>query len=575
MKLGCLIHLAILGLMIGGYHAWLSPTVDSPELWIIAVVAALLSFLGFSILYNAWLASRDSAALAAALRGMPPRHGKWSAVSGRLTATGDSLSAPFSGRECVIYEYEISHDIEVSNRDDNGPQSRKIVDFLGLRMTDCAIQTDTDSIRLIGAPNLEAIPTQNCFDAGDLDRAKAFVLSTDWLDCIGSNLIGQTGTTWTTLTDVDESFRFDWQMVSLESYTWLNVEPTDDFASESQESSPANPGPPRLTEKLLADGTPVVALGFYDGTQGALQSPVGNEAHRFRLYSDSLERVQAQSGLSTGQRLVGGLLLLLVVNGGLFLGHLAYSRHESTRQAWINQLRKDVQHGDRDSVQRGLNRLQNADLPNEHGVTLLMEIEDGEIAQLLIDGGANVNARDESGHTAVMFAARSNRVNVLRRLIAAGADVNAVNSLYRTTALVQAVDAEQLESEQILLAAGAFDDRVTATNGEALTAEDEPVEVCRKYIQAIHARDARRLQELSTADRPATFDDVDWDVWHHTRPVQPQQDSGFTRGDDATVAMGGQTPKNFQVVWYFQLHREQGLWKVVRERWPTKHLTTK
>lgn len=186
------------------------------------------------------------------------------------------------------------------------------MDFLGLAMSECEIKTENGPVRLSGAPNLDAIPSRTCRDPEHLERAREFVRSTDWLDCTGSNLIGQTGTDWTSLTDVEDSFRFDWQMTPLEACGWLDDESSD--------------VPPRLTEKCLAAGDQVVALGFYDEGFQVLRSPVGQEAFRIRISLGTLEHAAEQSRLSTRRRFLGGLLLLLLVNGGLALGHWLYTR---------------------------------------------------------------------------------------------------------------------------------------------------------------------------------------------------------------------------------------------------------
>ncbi|MEW6531127.1 MAG: ankyrin repeat domain-containing protein [Thermodesulfobacteriota bacterium] len=50
-----------------------------------------------------------------------------------------------------------------------------------------------------------------------------------------------------------------------------------------------------------------------------------------------------------------------------------------------------------------------------------------QVAKLLIEGGANVNARDEMGNTPLMLAVGMGKVRLVRALLAEGADVNAIN----------------------------------------------------------------------------------------------------------------------------------------------------
>ncbi|HNX77448.1 MAG TPA: ankyrin repeat domain-containing protein [Candidatus Rifleibacterium sp.] len=67
---------------------------------------------------------------------------------------------------------------------------------------------------------------------------------------------------------------------------------------------------------------------------------------------------------------------------------------------------------------------------NSQGRTVLMETifnynNDPKIALLLVKAGADVNAIDEDGYTALMYAASKNEPELTRSLIKAGADVNA------------------------------------------------------------------------------------------------------------------------------------------------------
>jgi len=48
-----------------------------------------------------------------------------------------------------------------------------------------------------------------------------------------------------------------------------------------------------------------------------------------------------------------------------------------------------------------------------------------EVARILIDAGANVNARDSHGETALMRAAQMGYAETAKLLIESGADVNA------------------------------------------------------------------------------------------------------------------------------------------------------
>src|SRR5947209_5518941 len=76
---------------------------------------------------------------------------------------------------------------------------------------------------------------------------------------------------------------------------------------------------------------------------------------------------------------------------------------------------------------------------DEWGRTALMIGADegySELVSLLLDWEADVHARDERGYTALMFAAWKGHLDVVKALIERGADVNGVDTKRGYTALL-------------------------------------------------------------------------------------------------------------------------------------------
>jgi ankyrin repeat protein len=82
-------------------------------------------------------------------------------------------------------------------------------------------------------------------------------------------------------------------------------------------------------------------------------------------------------------------------------------------------------------------------------------------AALLIDHGANINARDSAGDSALMKATMENNVEIARWLIEHGADVNAANKQGQTPLSYAASDAKYAAMEKLLRESGAKPYRVT------------------------------------------------------------------------------------------------------------------
>lgn len=93
-----------------------------------------------------------------------------------------------------------------------------------------------------------------------------------------------------------------------------------------------------------------------------------------------------------------------------------------------------------------------------HGLRLLSAVarEDiPKIAKLLIDSGADLEAKGIHGLTPLILAARYGRTEIAKMLIDAGADVHATAYEGKETALTQATAFKHTEIIELLKAAGA------------------------------------------------------------------------------------------------------------------------
>ena len=164
--------------------------------------------------------------------------------------------------------------------------------------------------------------------------------------------------------------------------------------------------------------------------------------------------------------------LLLI---GLFLGVLLSGLGESCGKAWAgpnDDLLSAAFNGDIALVKASLRAGADVNAKTNTGITALMEavwMGKANMIRLLLKGGADVNAKADNGTTALMQAAGMGKANKIRLLLKGGADVNARDANDGTTALMQAVMNRETNVIRLLLKGGAD---VNAKANTGLTARD-------------------------------------------------------------------------------------------------------
>jgi hypothetical protein len=127
----------------------------------------------------------------------------------------------------------------------------------------------------------------------------------------------------------------------------------------------------------------------------------------------------------------------------------------------VTALMEAVGNGNQEMVRVLLNAGADVNARNKNGRTALLNIHEdttAEVVWALVAAGAKVNRKDVGGNTPVLMAAMEDNVPVLQALLDAGAKVNAKNEEGRT-ALMEAAREDHSESVKVLLRAGADVDR--------------------------------------------------------------------------------------------------------------------
>ena len=166
-------------------------------------------------------------------------------------------------------------------------------------------------------------------------------------------------------------------------------------------------------------------------------------------------------------------------------------------------LRKAVQDGEMQTVKDLLAKGANVNAKDDKGRTALLWVaparDNPEMVKVLIEKGADVNAKDNEGETALMIAASQSNPGILEALIEAGAEVDATNKA-GGTALMAAAFRANIEEIKILLAKGA-DRKLKDKKGR--TASDIAKEGSKNYSDGENAkRFAEALEYLEIPAEP-------------------------------------------------------------------------
>ncbi len=194
--------------------------------------AAAIGFLGgtfaamlVSSLFGFVTGDADRRALKRAVANEPPADGRLEAASGRIRALERPLEAPFTGRPCVAYEYDVK----------NRTAGRS--DFAGVALAPCAVDGPRGEARLLGWAQLDEFGGA-AKEEIDRDRALAYLKSARF-EPLG--LTGILSTLSSLAADQDGSIRRDFRI---------------------GEGEPDLQGR-RLSEKILPEGATVTILGIW------------------------------------------------------------------------------------------------------------------------------------------------------------------------------------------------------------------------------------------------------------------------------------------------------------------------
>jgi hypothetical protein len=246
IKKGCAIGAVVLLGLFGGYLYLLWGKVETMPAFILAGFGALGFIMVVSQLKAVIFGSGDAGALKRAEQGLPLEDGKEEAVWGPIEPLGAPLQAPFSGRPCVAYEYDAKNPTTVDSRGHERPGGSTLA---GFALAPSVIRSSRGDVHLLGFSLLSEFPEKVMQDPGDTERAIQYVGSTEFTEMGLAKIGAMLSTMDDAMSDDDGSVRKDMRMKAATAA---------DFAACT------------LTEKVIAPGETVTAIGLWDAAKGGL-----------------------------------------------------------------------------------------------------------------------------------------------------------------------------------------------------------------------------------------------------------------------------------------------------------------
>jgi hypothetical protein len=445
----CLLMLLFYAALVAGYHWWLAQQFDPPGVWIGAAVVALIVAGCIGSLINSVMSYREWSLLSAARHDLPWSDGRWTAVAGEIHPVQESLTAPFSGAECVMCEYDVAsqHRIAASSRNENSTPGS---DFTGFLMNPCVVRTRMGDVRLLGFPNLVGFGERVCDGYTCARNAREFLTTNEFEDYSGIKMVSILSALKDAWNDDDGLVRKNLRLAKITPQSLfpadlerdiaalplgsvpseaealdedeLDEPATDDEVDDDADEVADYEGPtstsaiPLLKEKRVKAGDTVCAIGIYSSEKRGLVPGGLGADHFIKLIRGRIADVERQARNSTFGRLFGGLIGLLVVNAAAYGVMMANRYHPSTRGPRENQAFQMVQKGDVAKLAKLIQRGVDINVRDSNGRTLLWHAEKPDVARWLIEHGADVNVASGDGLTPLQKAIRENDEEIIKLL---------------------------------------------------------------------------------------------------------------------------------------------------------------
>lgn len=259
IKKGCAIGAVVMLGLFGAYLALLWGKVETLPAVILAGFGSLGLVMVVGQLKAVLFGSGDAGALRRAEKGLPLEDGKEEAVWGTIEPLGAPLTAPFSGRPCVAYEYNAKNS---GARFSEGRTTSAGSTISGFALAPSVIRSSRGDVHLLGFSLLTEFENQKFDDPEAHERAIRHAASTEFTEMGLAKIGAMISTLDEAMTDDDGAVRKDLRMTG---------------------ATAADLGSCLLEEKVIAPGETVTAIGIWDAAKGGLVPKLRGKSAIVRL----------------------------------------------------------------------------------------------------------------------------------------------------------------------------------------------------------------------------------------------------------------------------------------------------
>jgi hypothetical protein len=487
-----------------------------------AAVVTVFSFITLLALAAVLQARRERAQTAAFARGAPYRDHEFAAVAGTVRALDGTLTAPFSGRRCLAYEYEVwLGQGSIPGRLRNPEAGRGWAGVTGVALAPTVIDGPQGPVRIMGWTPLAPRFRPAWFDGRQNEvnrRLRELIAARKFEPMTGVKGFRLLGRLVGLQSDDDGRVAQDWCL--------------DEAVLEA-------PRAVDISETVIEVGERIGACGLWSEEKRGLYGQVGRAG--LELWPGDLDERRRRLLVEPSGRLAFMLMLTAALHGVVAIVWKPTEEVEAVRRA---------------QAERRAAEAFNA-----------VVWKDLEATRAALRAGVPVERRDHYGNTLLMEAAHQHDAAWVRMLLEEGASVHAENPRWGT-ALDQAIRTRLPGREEVialLKEAGARDFRVGPENGRALPADGgAPGEAIHRWYRAIERGD---LVALNAEFVGGGLEDIDWELWRRVRPLRIETISGFADDHAATLTVRGRDPDGRSRVWGYHLLRQAAPGPEWRIRW--------